>query len=288
MTFGADKFIAGGLSIGTNLPCFAISNDFGQSWGTLISTTAAGGAGVQPRCLRYGAGRFVAMIASTVCRVSTDGAIWTDEPTPIANKAYLEFANGVFLWLTAASDIVYRSPTGLTGTWTPIALPALGDTSWNSVAFDTSTSTWTAISNTRAAKSTDNGLTWSAGGTLPHTNYIALAAGNGITVAVLGTSVITVDYSLNGGTTWATATFPTGLATTYTEVLFRQGAFFVFSSIGSTAWVSLDGVTWAAANQLSHWGDAFDIWCTAGDTDGHYAGVATKFGGTTHAAVGVC
>lgn len=290
ITSGNGRFVAGGgnPNLSETPPCYSFSDDFGEHWSSIINTPAAGGTQVQPNCLKFGAGLFVSLIASTLSRVSTDGETWEDVTTPNADKAYLEFGNAAFLWLTAAANVVYKSLNGRD--WVAKALPNMGDTSWLACAYDRSTGLWTAISNTKCATSADNGETWTPRGTLPHTNYTALAVGAGILVAVQATLGNTVDYSLDGGDTWFTATFPTILAFNYRTALYRQGAFLVFSVAGDVTWVATDPTTWTAADPLSKFADGNDIWSTTGDGIGHYAGVATTASafGDTHAVVGVC
>lgn len=288
---GNGLFVAGGgnPNIFASPPCYSVSHDFGQTWSAMVTLPAEGGAYVQPNSLAYGAGLFVALIGATVNQVSPDGVAWEDTATPVDDKFSLYFANGVFLWLTGTNRSAYRSVDGRN--WFATTLPNLGDNSWSFSCFDEKTGRWIAISNSWSAYSVDNGATWIAGGALPRVGYFGLSCGGGKTVAVYGAgSAVTVDYSLDGGLTWHTANFPTGISQNYRTTLFRQGVFLVFSVNGDVVWVSPDAVNWKVADKLSKFTDSSDSWSTAGDANGHYAGVATSSNslGSLHAAVGVC
>ena len=92
------------------------------------------------------------------------------------------------------------------------------------------------------------GTTWTSGTALPGTNFASLAYGNGIYVAVGGTSSA---VSSTSGTAWTTRTIPTLGAGSYVSVAYGNETFVAIStgSSLSTA-VSANGTSWTAGGNL--------------------------------------
>jgi hypothetical protein len=163
------------------------------------------------------------------------------------------FGNGVFLWFARWSDTnVVRSTTGLSGSWTSVAnVPDIFGVGVNAVRalYDEVNSVWVlsgmATTTNVVYRSTNNGDSWTAGGTLPSTGkwYID-HDGAGRVVAVNGT---TTAYSTDGGQTWTTGgTLPTARIYTDNGATFYKGTWYVPGASGSTLDVSTDGgVSWS-------------------------------------------
>ena len=100
-----------------------------------------------------------------------------------------------------------------------------------------------ASSGQTAAYSTDDGLTWTTGNTLPSSsNWKGLAYGNGRFVTVSNTSGTKAAISLDGST-WTATTLPT--THTWSSVQYGQGVFFAVADDSTTVCAtSEDGINW--------------------------------------------
>jgi len=172
----------------------------------------------------------------------------------VTGRAYIitSLGNTVFTSIGASANLVgtYFVATGAgsgTGTATPIAN--------HLVAISSST--------TVNAYSTDGGVTWTAGGSLPgglSGDTVAVAygkvSGNGRWVAI-GANGATA-YSTNGGVTWtAGGALPT--ATNYVDIAYGAGVFVAITGGGSStdiaAYSTDGGATWSSATlpSSSNW-----------------------------------
>ena len=93
--------------------------------------------------------------------------------------------------------------------------------------------------------STNNGVSWSAGGTTSGVNITTAVYAASIIVAVGGTtgSVLAIRTSPDGGT-WTTRTVPSGALGTYFLYLTYQNSLFIAVTDGGSICTSADGVTW--------------------------------------------
>jgi hypothetical protein len=148
--------------------------------------------------------------------------------------------NTVFTSIGAAANIVgtYFVATGNGGATTGTATPVAN----HLVAISSST--------TVNAYSTNGGVTWTAGGSLPggiSGTAVSVAYGDGRWVA-LGSGG-TSAYSTNGGVSWvAGGAVGSG---TYTSIAYGQGVFVAITTGATTTRVSVDGgETWTAGGAL--------------------------------------
>ena len=109
-----------------------------------------------------------------------------------------------------------------------------------------------AISNssTSSVYST-TGVSWSAGGTLPSSNFNAICYGNGKWIAVGGTSTTpAIAYTSDGANTnWTSAANTVG-AVTYTSIAYGNGVYIAIASGSTTTAKSTNGNTWALGGVL--------------------------------------
>jgi len=148
--------------------------------------------------------------------------------------------NTVFTSIGAAANIVgtYFVATGNGGATTGTATPVAN----HLVAISSST--------TVNAYSTNGGVTWTAGGSLPggiSGTAVSVAYGDGRWVA-LGSGG-TSAYSTNGGVSWvAGGAVGSG---TYTSIAYGQGVFVAITTGSTTTRISVDGgQTWTAGGAL--------------------------------------
>ncbi len=89
------------------------------------------------------------------------------------------------------------------------------------------------------------GTTWTAGTALPASTFVSLAYGNGVYVAVGGT---TGGASSTSGSSWTSRTLPTASSGTYTSVVYGNGTFVAIS--GQSTAYSTNGTSWTAGGNL--------------------------------------
>jgi hypothetical protein len=212
-------------------------------------------------------GNFVAVASgSRTTNTSTNGTTWSENllslpstsswtsvaagkltvletaGTFVTGRAYriTSLGNTVFTSIGAAANLVgtYFVATGNGGATTGTATPVAN----HLVAISSST--------TVNAYSTNGGVTWTAGGSLPggiSGTAVSVAYGEGRWIA-LGSGG-TSAYSVNGGVSWvAGGTVGSG---TYTSIAYGQGVFVAITTGATTTRISTDGgVTWTAGGAL--------------------------------------
>jgi hypothetical protein len=152
----------------------------------------------------------------------------------------------------ASANWIARTLTSLSaGYYSAVAYGAGGNASGTFIAINNGGNV-TSISN--------NGQTWTTGGTLPSsTTWTSIAYGNNRFVALATTGA--VAYTYNYGTSWVASPTCTGtnistLSSTYTwtKVVYAQGLFFAISQ-GTVAATSPDGLVWTirAMPSSSNW-----------------------------------
>lgn len=220
-----------------------VSSDYGLTWSTYTSTPSVATA---PADMAYGNGTYVtvAWAGSTPIRYSTDGGVnWT----AVAYASYMKgimYADSQFI--SCGSLNFYTSPDGIT--WTTRGPYGSGTQYWSRLCYNTSNGDYVAVANTSstgvyAAKSTDNGATW--------TTYAAqsgywrgVAYGNGTYVAVGNSGVVMTS---SDGETWISRTPPT--SGNFYDIKFGNGVFLACVHTSSDlycVYVSEDGITWDA------------------------------------------
>jgi hypothetical protein len=102
--------------------------------------------------------------------------------------------------------------------------------------------------NTAYSTVANLGSSWTAGNALPNTNFLALTYGNGVYVAVGGTTTTPAIASSTDGVTWVNRTAVGSV--TYTSVAYGNGYFIAIASGSNVTALSTNGVSWSLGGVL--------------------------------------
>jgi hypothetical protein len=181
----------------------------------------------------------------TVVTVNTQGRGYLSAPTvTFSGGGSGNQATGTAV-LTTSTNGVYSITIGNSG--------GSGYTSAPTVTITDSTAAFVTIgsgstSTAYLLASSAPGTAWTAGGALPSTNFVDVAYGAGIYVAVGGTS--------NGASTgtptaaWVARTLPTLGAGTYSAVHYGGNTFVAIATGSNATATSTNGTSWAAGGNL--------------------------------------
>jgi len=131
-----------------------------------------------------------------------------------------------------------------------------------------------STNNAYLAATSAAAASWTAGSALPASNFAAAAFGNGVYVAVGGTSSAT---SSTTATSWISRTIPTLGAGTYSAVTYGNGTFVAISTSNNATAFSTNGTSWAAGGNLP----ASTTWTSIAFGNNRFVAIAS--GGTTTA-----
>lgn len=150
---------------------------------------------------------------------------------------------------TALGALIVPVITPVSYTATARTLPT--SATWFAAAYGNGI--FVATSNSTAAASSTDGITWTAR-TLPASiTWLSIAYGNGLFVAVGWASglVATTIYATSpDGITWTQRALPTSKI--WTSVCFGNGRFVAISGYGDTGTAaSIDGITWTTGTNVS-------------------------------------
>jgi hypothetical protein len=236
--------------------------------------------------------RFVAVGANaTVFAYSTDGDTWVTAALVtigvFERVKWLPQA-GVFIALRSGPSCL-RSADGIT--FTDQTMP--GTFGWNDVAEGGGVLIAIAGGSTNTARSLNGGVTWAAGTALPGSlglNFISIAYGAGVFIAVSADNNTQVAISTDLGVTWGLVTV--GTLQGWTTVIYAQGIFTLTSQSTTQSRCSVDGSTWTAGGALPSSGfwknTSFDsgtgvyvtaVYSTPGETRVATSGCAALSGG---------
>jgi hypothetical protein len=165
---------------------------------------------------------------------SPDAVTWTGALNALTGNSYwkdLAYGNAVYVAIRGDAAAVNYSTNGTTwtnatvaggsGEMSAIAYGAIGGTNYFVTVSGYSTGSQVA------SYSTNNGVSWTSGSTLPSSDFWAdVAFGNGTFVTVAGGTGSTstkAAYSTNG-TSWTASTLP-GVATRWNKIVYGGGAF---------------------------------------------------------------
>jgi hypothetical protein len=218
---------------------------------------------------------------------SSDGTVWTGQLNALTAARYwkeIVYGAGRYIAMAGDSGQVNYSTNGTT--WTnatisggssensAIAYGAIGGTDYFVIVSGYSTGSQVA------SYSTNGGVSWTSGNTLPSSDFWAdVAFGNGRFVTVAGGTGSTstkAAYSTNG-TSWTAATLP-GSATRWNKIVYGGGAFTAFAYNSNRTAYSVDGITWVEGNNQSatrNWavaayGNSRNVTIATGTTIGSY------------------
>lgn len=201
--------------------------------------------------IAFGNGIFIAVSSNTVsCAVSTDGSTWTaGADLPFTTAIEIVYGNGVFIVVNSASGFIAISQDGKS--WTSISTTLAA----SSIAYGDGRFVIVGQTSSPSSRfSTDNGLTWQAGGSLGSAGpNPRLCFGSGVFVAVPSSTTGPASRSINGGVTWANAS---GFSSSngFSDVAFGNGVFIAIASGSSSnqGYTSSDfGLTWVLQTGLT-------------------------------------
>lgn len=261
MVYGNGKWVLFGTGLygGTPTDKVRVTADFVTMQEVSIPSGQWGGyqAGA------YGAGKFLAVQPSAVTAtyiISSDGgATWQTQSLPVAAQ-YVRavWVAGKFIVCPYGGSSAYSSSTGLTGSWTPIVIPAAIGGSYYFCEANGVLLLCDYING--LYRSTDGGDTWS--GNLfsnigvPAGNYIwsALNSINGRFVAIFQDSTSITKVSSDGAS-WVSATTPAPLSK-YRAALAVGSLLYVFPETGqtpptATPFITSDGADWSLGSSPS-------------------------------------
>ncbi|HNI94881.1 MAG TPA: putative Ig domain-containing protein [Leptospiraceae bacterium] len=188
--------------------------------------------------ITYGNGIFVVVSANSTSSSlsSADGINWTAGTLP-SNGFWnsVAYGNGVFATLSSGTASAATSTDGIN--WTTRTLPV--SQSWTSVTYGNGQ--FVAVSLNGALTSPD-GITWTQR-TISSINNYSVAYGNGMYVAVTGTSSNAAASSPDG-INWTSRTLPASQY--WSSVTYGNGIFVAVGNGSTTAAASTDGINWIA------------------------------------------
>lgn len=180
---------------------------------------------------------FVA-VGSAVCS-SPDGGVWTKLTVPAGQWRAIEWNGAIFCAVSEASGECMVSPDA--GSWTAGTigggiLQAAG-LAWTGLNLVT-----VGNNNTNKAATSTNGLSWIPR-TLPRTaNWVDVAYGNNMLVAVATGINNQIAVSADDGATWSEVTLPTSASWNAVEF---NGDYFCIVGNSADACVSSDALNWS-------------------------------------------
>ena len=216
----------------------------GVTAGTYIISQTSGTTG--------GVGVYVVSTSQTAgssgSQITITGPVWVaGNALPTSNMTSIAYGNGVFVTVGGSTSGTASSSTdGIT--WVSRTPTALGAGNYSAVCYGAGYFVAVSTGNNVTSVST-NGVTWTAGGSLPaSTTWTSVAYGNGRFVALAVTGA--VAYSINSGTAWTACPTSTGTTTsilsssnTWTRITYGQGLFFAIAQ-GTVCATSPDGINW--------------------------------------------
>jgi hypothetical protein len=185
--------------------------------------------------MAYSDGEFVLVSTAGNAAHSTDSINWTTKSIG-GSVNYVVDADGSFVAFTnSSSSTIYR----YNGTaWSSVSISATA--TWVGAAYDSVNNYLIAISSgTDSSISTDNGASWSAGGTLSQSGCVEVAASKSAIVAIKTGNVFTV--STDQGTSWSNVTVP--ISRSWNSISYGNGRFVVVGNTPDTLY-SFNGTTW--------------------------------------------
>lgn len=281
IVYGAGIFLAGGSDAGGS--AVTASSTDGITWaaGVTPPNFGSGGNGIRGRCLAFGGGRFVCAGNFVAAAYSSDGVSWVGISLS-CDKTWLYYAAGKFVFVSVSDNLIRLSSDG-GATWVPANLPATR--AWQSGAYGNGIHVIANTDTQPCARSLDNGLNWTAGGTMPAFHGGNLAFGNGVFVGLPSNSSNSATYSLDNGLTWQSSALPQ--VSLWADVEFQQGVFLAATNNGDNVAVSVDGINWAASVHLLPAPFSGFVTYTT-DGRGRYAAIQQTNPGTTIGAWGQC
>ena len=182
--------------------------------------------------------------------ISNFGSAWTACTTNTGKTDLKSLAYGAGNYVavggTTGTASAVSSSDGLTWIDRSSAITALSSGNYSAVAYGAGKFVAISSGDNKTSYSS-NGVTWTAGGTLPSsTTWTHLAYGNGRFVA-LTSSGTSVAYSTDNGESWTAAPAGIGQNVAWGALAYGQGLFMATGTGGiANAATSPDGINWTA------------------------------------------
>ena len=251
--YDGSKFVAVGYSGSAGL---VATSTTGTSWTNATLPTV--NSTFEYTTVAYnGTNQYVAIIGGNAgtrnIAYSSDASSWTGQLNALSANGYwkdMVWAGDRYVAMRGDAATVNHSTDGTT--WTAAAVTG-GSSEMSAIAYGVISGTgYTVVvsgystGSQVSSYSTNNGVTWTSGNTMPSSDRWAdVTFGNGTFVAVAGGTTATTTkaaYSTNG-TTWTAATLP-GAAAGWNKVVYGGGGFTAFAYNSNRTAYSADGITW--------------------------------------------
>lgn len=237
---GNGKFVVvtsnGSAGISTDAKSWTAHNiDASSSWSIFGGTTTTPGANW--KSVSFGNNIFVAVGATPKAARSADGSKWYTS-TVASGKQFVDiaFGNNIFCAVSSNSDCSATAANG--ASWAAGNLPF---SNASAVAHD-GVSFCTLKSSGNSCATAADGITWTSRA-LPATgNWVDIAGGNGIFVAITHNSNVAA-YSNDHGATWAESDLPVGAKAI--SIGWNGIWFMVTTGDGLALYFTSDGVVWS-------------------------------------------
>ena len=217
---------------------------FSQIASTSIVTLAVGTNWIS---IAHGNGYWIALPdANSTAAYSTDGGLsWSSISLPSAlTWTGIAYGNGYWVAISSGgagnSKVIVSKSNGLG--WRTYNLPSA--TTWSNIAYGNGIFVAIAAGTATSAYSTDYGVTWNSGASLPNRTWTGLTYGNGMFIAV-ASGTATGAWSTNGAS-WTTTTLPA--STTWSSIAYGNNMFVAVSSTSNKSAYTFDGSTWYQSN----------------------------------------
>lgn len=201
--------------------------------------------------IAYGNNIYVAVGHSIDAAYSLNDGIWGAAEIPNAKWEKVAYGNGRFIAVASTGQAAITT-TG--ETWTSSTIP---NATYSSIAYGNNTWVAVATGGKKAARSTNNGTSWTAV-TLPEgADWSDIAYGKGIfvTVAQSDSSTSNIAYSTDNGQTWQLGSLPGGCR----SITYGNDRFVAIAggySGANDCFISFNGITWIPGNMPSaNWSD---------------------------------
>lgn len=199
--------------------------------GVFLFGGAPNGSGAGP------AGQFVALSSGTATSTSPDGAAWTAQTIPAGNSSSTGCHNGTVYCVVVGTTNIYTSTNGTS--WSTVSVTG---GNWLSVTAGAAGFLVATATNGATTHSSDNGVTWTAGGT-------AITVAGGLPFVVwTGTFFCQINFGSSlaatstDGITWSVHSGPGGL--NWTGLAWNGTILCTSAAQTRTTVTSTDGITW--------------------------------------------
>ena len=199
----------------------------------------------------FGAGKFVAVhdginAGTTSAAYSIDGGEnWVASVIPLGRWTKVRYGGGYFVAVSLDGKVA-RSSDGIN--WSAGTIP---NAEYTSLAYSDTSDVWVAVARggRNTARSTDDGLTWSAVLMPEGADWSDVAFGKGTFVAVSesDSAVVNTAYSTDNGVSWTLGSLSGGCK----SIAFGNNRFVAIAggySGANDAYVSFDGIAWGTYN----------------------------------------